>query len=352
MRVYLDHNATAPLRPECLGVLGEWGNGSAVHERGRRTRALVESARSAVASCLGVAQRNIIFTSGATEANNMVLKGYPGPVIMSLLEHPSLLKARPDAHLVPLCEDGTINLNALEEALSNHVRPLVSLMAAHNETGVIQPVAEAARLTHQYGGFFHTDAVQAYGRTPLAYDAFDYVTLSGHKIGALAGVGVLYAQSEAPLVALHNGGGQEYGLRAGTENLAGIRTMAVAMEAAQHDQWGPVQQWRDALETMLLSEPGTVGIVPHHAARLANTLLVAYPGVPSATLVMKLDLEGFEVSAGSACHSGKVRVAGTLEAMGIPADIRQSVVRVSIPYNANQADVMRFAGAWGRIKAS
>lgn len=352
MSIYLDHNATAPLRPEYLEFLNEWGNGSAVHSRGRRTRALLEAARGDVAACLGVPHRGVIFTGSATEANNMIVRGYPGTVIASLLEHPSTLKARPDAHLVPLLPSGVIDLDALEEMLGQHDKPLVSLMAAHNETGVIQPVEEAAKLTHQYGGLFHTDVVQAYGRIPLPYEVFDYITLSAHKLGGLTGVGALYAHADAPLHGGLMGGGQEYGVRAGTENLPGIRSMAYVMKAAKSDPWDIIATWRNAMEAELSQIPGTVMVVPHGVPRLPNTLLVAYPGVKSETLVMRLDLAGFEVSSGSACHSGKVRTAGTLEAMGISSHIRESVVRVSLPYNVQEKDVQAFVDAWRQITSS
>lgn len=350
-RIYLDHNATAPLRPECKNILDEWGNGSSIHGRGRRVRALIESARSRIAAFLDVPPRGIIFTSGATESNNLILKSHKGPVITSLLEHPSVLKARSDAHLIPIMPSGLIDMEKLEEALSTHQNALVSLTSANSETGVIQPIQEAVALTQKHGHLFHTDAVQAYSRTPIPYSTCHYITLSGHKIGGFQGIGILYAHSDAPLSPLHQGGGQEYGLRAGTENLIGIRSLALAMEEAENDPWNTISIWRNDLEKALLNIPGTISIVPQGVKRLANTLLISRPGTPSTTLVMKLDLAGFEVSAGSACHSGKVRSTGLLEAMNISRDIQNSIIRISIPYNATHEDILTFQKTWANLSA-
>lgn len=377
MAIYLDHNATAPLREECLNIKPEWGNGSAVHGRGRRVRAVIESARRDIADCLGVSQRGLIFTSGATEANNTIIKTYKGPIIASKLEHASVLKAcahkakltvgegafeekggEGGFYEIPVLPSGIIDLNALENTLKHTPKALVSLIAAHNETGVIQPIEEACRLTHQYGGFFHTDAVQAFGRVTFDYSQFDYVTISSHKLGGFSGVGAMYVSDRAPLSALIHGGGQEFGLRSGTENILGIQSFAKAAKAAKEDSWANIQQHMRALANKLKQVPNThlvvdeiinkvIGeVVDEETATLPNTLMIAFPGVPSSTLVMNLDLMGFEVSAGSACHSGKVRAGSVLEAMGVPEAMRNSVIRISAPYSATEADINAFFGAW------
>jgi cysteine desulfurase len=367
-RSYLDYNATAPLRPEVreamLAALDTHGNPSSVHAEGREARALVESARAKVARLAGAKPENVIFTSGGSEANTLALAAQTGEAwhcYISAVEHPSVLAGgrfyRESTSRIPVSGDGVIDLEELENELAKHHlggwRPFVSLMAANNETGAIQPVAEAAEIVHQAGGVLHTDAVQVAGRLPLDFAALgaDMMTLSAHKIGGPKGVGALVLREGVPVEPLIKGGGQERRRRAGTENVAGIAGFGVAAElaAAEVERASELAALRDELEERALAvEPDTV-VVSGRVARLPNTSCLAVPGTKAETLVIGLDLAGVAVSAGSACSSGKVEASHVLSAMGLSEELSQGAIRVSLGFGTVSADIERFIGAWSEL---
>jgi cysteine desulfurase len=354
--VYLDHNATTPVRPETAAAVVEalavGGNASSVHRAGRAARWLVERAREQVAALVGAAQADLVFTSGGSEANHLALLGSGrGRVLVSAVEHDSVLRAAEGAELLPVDEDGVIDLAALDRALAGDARPaIVSLMLANNETGVLQPVAEAAAIAHRHGALLHCDAVQAAGKIPVDFRRLgaDYLTLSGHKLGAPQGIGALAIAAGAPLAAVQRGGGQERGRRAGTENLPGIAGFgaAAARAAAELSRMAGLAAWRDRAERALLGAAPEAVVFGARAARLPNTSCVALPGIPAETQVMALDLAGVMVSAGAACSSGKVRPSHVLRAMGAGEALASSAIRVSLGWSTAESDVDAFVGAW------
>ena len=367
-RSYLDYNATAPLRPEAreamVAALATHGNPSSVHAEGRAARALIESARAKVARLAGAKPENVIFTSGGSEANALALAAQTGEAwhcYISAVEHPSVLAGgrfyRESTSRIPVSADGVIDLDVLAAELAKHHlggwRPFVSLMAANNETGAIQPVAAAAEIAHEAGGLLHTDAVQIAGRLPIDFSALgaDMMTLSAHKIGGPKGVGALVLREGVPVEPLIKGGGQERRRRAGTENVAGIVGFGVAAElaAAEPDKAAELAALRDELEERALAvEPDTV-VVSGRVARLPNTSCLAVPGTKAETLVIGLDLAGVAVSAGSACSSGKVEASHVLSAMGLSHELAQGAIRVSLGFGTVSADIERFIVAWSEL---
>jgi cysteine desulfurase len=372
-RIYLDWNATAPLRPEARDALAEAldvvGNPSSVHAEGRAARRLIEQAREEVAALAGAQASDVFFTSGGTEANMLALSpaievlGEKRPrerLLVSAIEHPSVRAGGrfPAAMVgdVPVDGGGRIDLAALADALAVVSRPLVSIMHANNETGVVQPVAQAAKQVHEAGGLLHVDAVQTAGRIACDIKALgaDLMTVSGHKIGGPKGVGAVIRRGEEvhfpdPHV---KGGGQERGLRAGTENVAGIAAFGAAATAARRDlaaACARMSALQDRLETGLRAVSRDAVIFGADAARLPNTTLYAVPGVKAETAVIALDLEGIAVSSGAACSSGRVEPSHVLAAMGVPAALARGAVRVSLGWTTTEAEVERFLAAWRKL---
>lgn len=349
--IYLDYNATAPLRDAAFATMSEalrqGGNPSSVHRHGRLARRRLEEARETVAAAVGAVPNGVIFTSGGTEANNMALSAFPGRrILASAAEHPSILKGKIDA-LVPVDRFGVIDLAALDELLSADKRPaLLALMLANNETGVIQPVAEAAALAHRYGALVHGDAIQALGKMPVDIGSLglDSLSLSAHKIGGPQGVGALIlADPEADIASLIVGGGQERRHRAGTENVPGIAGFAaavadlgdIAAEAAR------LADLRDRIEKQALESLRGISIFGRKVGRLPNTSCLALPNVPAQTLLMALDLAGIAVSAGSACSSGKLGPSPVLLAMGETV-LAGSAIRLSLGWATTDSEIAAF----------
>ncbi len=356
--VYLDHNASADLRPEARAAveraLALGGNGSSVHRHGRRVRAEIESARDAVAELCGVDRDAVVFTSGGTEANNQVVQGASTRrVLVSAVEHPSVATVTLRAEVVPVNRDGVVDLAALGEMLSeNGEGALVCIMAANNETGVVQPVAEAAEVVRRAGAILHCDAVQAPGKIDFdarTLGAHTYA-VSGHKIGAPAGVGALIAADpSARPDALIRGGGQERYHRSGTENLIGIAgfgAAAAATASAWREEAEHTRALRDELEQRLGNRAEVAGA---RAPRLPNTCNIILTGVESETQVMALDLAGISVSAGAACSSGKVRKSAVLDAMGYGEEEAGSAIRVSLGRNSTKSDIDAFVAEWSKL---
>jgi cysteine desulfurase len=353
---YLDWNATAPLRPAAqaamTAALAECGNPSSVHRQGRAARQRVERAREAVAALIGAPSDGIVFISGGTEANHLALCGsFRERVLVSAVEHGSVLQAVPGAESIAVDPSGIVDPACLKRQLAADPRPaIVSVMLANNETGVIQPVAELARVAHAQGALFHCDAVQAAGK--LALDAaelgVDLISLSAHKLGGPPGIGALAIIGDAEPRPQLRGGGQERGRRAGSENLPGIAGFAAAANAAAAAlaEWRRVRQLRDGLEAAALAAVPAAIVVGAGVVRLPNTVALALPGVAAETQVIALDLDGVMVSAGAACSSGKVGPSHVLAAMGMPPEITGSTIRVSLGWTTTEDDISHFLNAW------
>ncbi|MGD0762946.1 MAG: cysteine desulfurase family protein [Roseiarcus sp.] len=376
-RAYLDYNATAPLRPEAreamLAAIDSVGNPSSIHAEGRAARAIVEEARRAVAELVGVAPRCVVFTSGGTEAANLALNpaidapGLKAPLarlIVGAGEHPCVLQGHrfaPDSvATAPLGADGRIDLAALAGLLAaRDGRPaLLALQGANNETGVIQPVAEAAASVHDAGGLVVCDAVQLAGRASLDIAALgaDFLFLAAHKLGGPKGAGALVAARSdltigAPLL---RGGGQERGARAGTENVAAIAGFGAAARVAGTQAASEsvrLADLRDRLAARVRERASDVVIFGEAAPRLSNTLCFAVPGLAAATLVIALDLAGVAVSAGSACSSGKVGRSHVLDAMGVEPELAAGAIRLSLGWASREADAAHFEAAFAETMA-
>ncbi len=355
-RIYLDYNATAPVRPEALTVFaelaGQVGNPSSVHAEGRAARAALETARSDVADLVGaVRAEGVTFTSGGTEAANIALAPMTTSdgvrierLLLGATEHVAVSRghrfAAGTVETVPVTSDGLVDLGRLDIMLRSGGPAVLALQAANNETGVIQPVAEAAALVHAAGGVVVSDAVQAAGRIDCRALGADVVLLSGHKLGGLPGAGaVVVLRDGLALIPLVRGGAQERGLRAGTENGPAIAAFGVAARiAAVADDAARLARLRDRFETALRSL-ATVQIFGEAVARLPNTSAFAVPGIEAERLMMLLDLGGIAVSSGAACSSGKVGRSHVLEAMGIEPDLREGAIRVSFGWRSADADV-------------
>lgn len=348
-RLYLDWNATAPMLPAArdaaMAAFLAGGNASSVHAEGRAARATVETARRKIASRFGVAPDAVTFTSGGTEANVMALcpgVARPGAaaverLIVSAVEHPAVLaggRFEPDdITIVPVDDNGLLDLSVLEEAIKSDPRtPLVSVMAANNETGVRQPLKEIAALARGAGGTFHTDAVQAFGRVADEEIVGDIISISGHKLGAPLGVGVLVRRCGTTVPTLIRGGGQERGARAGTENVAAIAGLLAALQspAAQAPSWQQTSVARDGFEASLSAVLPDARIFGTGAPRLPNTCLFAPGKTPAEIALIALDMAGVSLSSGSACSSGTVAASHVLSAMGIEDGVAKGALRVSV----------------------
>ena len=364
-RTYLDHNASAPLRAQAraafVAALDVCGNPSSVHAEGRVVRAIVERAREQVARLVNARPSEVVFTSGATEANNCVMAGGWDEICVSAIEHDSVLApARSSgARLasLPVVASGVVDVDAaaalLGRARQRSERVLVSLMAASNETGVVQPVAEVAALARGAGATMHVDAVQAPGRMAIDFKAVgvDALVLSAHKMGGPRGVGALVVSDGVTLPAFVIGGGQERRRRGGTENVAGIAGFGAAAEAVWSDADAAERMRKLCVEIeagIMRATPAAV-IVGGEAQRIANTSCIALPGARAETLVIKLDLEGIAVSAGAACSSGKVGTSHVLEAMGLAPEIARAAIRVSLGPETSENDIAAFLAAWEKV---
>jgi cysteine desulfurase len=361
-RVYLDHNATTPIRPEAMAAvveaLASGGNPSSVHQDGRQARAAVETARDAVAALAGAPSDGVVFTSGGTEANHLALAASGADrILVSAIEHDSVLAAARLSGLpvetMAVTVDGSLDLDDLTAKLGGaDRRTLVSVMAANNETGVVQPIDAVVDRARSAGAMVHCDAVQAAGKIPLDFTSLglDFMTLSGHKVGGPAGSGALMVAGRAEVRARQGGGGQERGRRAGTENLSGIAGFgAAARIVADSADGGRLAALRDKLEARLSAVAEDAVIFGAKAPRLGNTSAIAMPGVSSELQVMALDLAGIAVSAGAACSSGKVRASHVLQAMGFGTGYSDCAIRISLGWTTTAADIDRLVAAWTEL---
>ena len=363
--VYLDHCATSPLRPEARAAMTAAfdvaGNPSSVHADGRAARALLEEARARVASLAGAAPQAVTFTSGGTEANVLAVRSAVAAgarrLLVSAIEHDCVREAALATGVetleVPVLASGTIDLDALQALLdawpADGGPVFLALMAANNETGVIQPVQEAGERVRAAGGWLHVDAVQAAGRIPVGLEALgaDSLALSAHKLGGPQGVGALVAGPRSRITRDMPGGGQEHGRRAGTQNLVGAVGFGAAAAAASAASAAAATP-RDLAEAAL-ARAGAI-VVGADAPRLADVLCIAAPGLSAEVQLMGLDLAGVRASAGAACSSGKVRPSRVLEAMGL-TDIAACAIRLSGGWSTRPEDWGAAADAWIELKS-
>jgi cysteine desulfurase len=373
---YLDHNATSCLRPQSrLAIeraLAVQGNPSSVHRWGRAARSLVEDAREDVARLVNARSENVIFTSGGTEANFLALRGAVlgaadagvpiERLLVSAVEHDSVLNAARDIAermpairlvTIPVSGECVVDVDVLRSLLAEGGRALVAVMAANNETGVVQPVAEVAQLAHAAGGLCAVDAVQACGKiaTDFAATGANYLTISAHKLGGPQGIGALVVRDGAAFAAIIRGGGQERNRRAGTENVAGIAGFGAAAKLCGADDIGHVEELRDRFETGLRRHFPDVVFFGETAARLSNTSCFALPGIAAETALIALDLDGVMVSSGAACSSGKVRPSHVLQAMGVSGDLTRAALRVSLGWDSAESDVYAALASFANIGA-
>ncbi|MGE5536880.1 MAG: cysteine desulfurase family protein [Acidobacteriota bacterium] len=374
-RGYFDWNATAPLRPEArrtmVAALASTGNASSVHAEGRAARSVVEEARRKVAALVGAEPKNVVFTSGGTEANMLALtpamdvcaERLPRDrLFVSAIEHPSVLAggrfAAGDVEIVPVTRDGVLDLDALTRCLARSDRPLVSVMLANNETGVIQPIPRIAEIVHRANGVLHVDAVQAAGRIDCDIEKLgaDLLTVSAHKIGGPQGVGALALRENVhirePLI---KGGGQERSQRAGTENVAAIAGFGAAAEivcSIRQAEAEPRLSLRDTLEASLKATRPDLVVFGADAPRLPNTILFTVPGLKAETAIISFDLNGIAVSSGAACSSGKVQPSHVLAAMGVEPALARGAIRISLGWETTEHDIERLLFAWNKVASS
>ncbi|MBT6432437.1 MAG: cysteine desulfurase [Deltaproteobacteria bacterium] len=348
--IYLDWNADAPVSEHAWQAYVEasqhFGNPSSAHGPGRAARAVLENARTAVGHAFGMPADSVIFTSGGTESDALALLGFleeakQGSVVVAGIEHPAVIK-----NLEELCErnglqlihaevgaSGIIDVDQVESAMSSDTL-LVSVMMASNETGIIQPIQEIAAICRARGVVMHTDAVQAVGRMPVSMPELGVhmMTISGHKFGALSGTGALLVEDGIVLKPQLTGGGQEQGLRGGTENVAGAACMAAALEMLPSQQvLDTCEQKRERFEAAILKSCADVVVLGAEQPRLVNTSCIRFKGCPGDAILMALDIEGIFVSTGSACSSGSVLPSPALLAMGIDEEAARECVRFSFP---------------------
>jgi cysteine desulfurase len=378
MRIYLDHNATIPLRPRArAAVLAalEAANASSVHAEGRAARTLIEEGRAQVAALVGAPARAVTFTSGATESIALALSPdieiagraqRCDVLLVSGVEHPAVRAggrfAADRSEVLPVDGSGVVSLDALDAALDRHRkagrRALVSVMAANNETGVLEPLPEIAARVHAADGLLHSDAVQFAGRLPfdLAESGADLISISSHKLGGPKGAGALIARHEDIRVnPMLRGGGQERGQRGGTEDVAAIAGFGAAAEAARGElstEVARLAMLRGNLENGIRAIAPDVVILSVGAPRLPNTTCFAVPGIAAETAVIACDLEGAAVSAGAACSSGKVGPSAALAAMNVSPPIARAAVRISLGWTTTDADIVRFLEIWERVHRS
>jgi cysteine desulfurase len=362
--IYLDNNATTRVADEVIAAMTPYyrelfGNAHAIHSLGRRSHDAIEEARAELALLLGCDAAEVIFTSCGTEGNALVIRGLLDQttperrkVVTTSVEHPSvltLLRALERAGLielaiVPVNSEGAIDLDAMRSAIDDRTL-LVTVMLAQNETGVLHPIAQIAELAHARGALLHVDAVQAAGKVPLAQDELgaDFITISGHKFHAPKGVGALTMRKGLSLQPLWYGGGQELGLRSGTEPVPSIAGLAAAARMARTAlaSYDRVKALRDRLESAILTRVDDTSVNGGSQPRLGNTANISFHNTAADAVVRALDTEGVCVSAGAACHSGSIEPSGTMKAMGKPLHVAMGAVRFSLSRYTTAEEVDR-----------
>ena len=364
-RIYFDHNATTPIHPAVADTMAaalreEFGNPSSVHHFGQRAKAAIDNARSAVAALIGADPSEVVFTSGGTESDNLAIRGTAEALerggrrhlIASGIEHEAVLntlkalaRRGSDTTLLSVGDTGVASADDLRAALRDDTA-LVSMMHANNEIGTIQPIAELARVAHERGALFHTDAVQSAGKIPIDIKVLgvDLVSISAHKFYGPKGVGAIWIRRGLRLLPISTGGKQERNRRAGTENVAGIVGMGAAAEVAREkmaDEGVRLAALRDRLEEGILRAVPRTMVNGARTSRVPNTTNISFDRVEAESLLIGLDLEGIAVSTGSACSSGTLEPSHVLKAMGFPPHRTQNSIRFSLGSTNTEADVDR-----------
>jgi len=374
--IYLDHAATTPVRPEVLDAMlpflrEAWGNPSSAHRLGRAARAGLDHARREVAEAVGAEPNQVIFTSGGTEADNLAIigaalagrdKGRAMRAVVTAIEHKAILAAAHEVvhlggseEILPVGPDGRLSLDVLDAALARDPS-VVSVMWVNNEVGVVQPVDAIASRCHDAGVPFHTDAVQAFGKIPIALQSIplSLLTLSGHKIGAPKGIGALVVRARGVVDAIIHGGGQQYGIRPGTENVAGAVALGRAAALARREVAGEAMRLaalRDQLAARLCAAVTDVVVHCAGAPRAPHVLSISVPGTDSEAMLMHLDLAGICASSGSACSTGAVEPSHVLSAMGVSRELALGTIRFSLGHESTDDDIERVASAFPGIVA-
>ncbi|QKX03364.1 aminotransferase class V-fold PLP-dependent enzyme [Wolbachia endosymbiont of Litomosoides sigmodontis] len=360
--IYADYNATFPVsgdvKKSILEVLSRQVlNPSSLHRKGQEARRILQAARYNVRNAIGVpSNKEIVFTSGATETNSLVMRGISGfQHVISAIEHPSILNSACNPHIIPVNQEGIVDLLVLERILNKLKgnRVIVSVIMANNETGVIQPVKEIAEIAHKFEAIYHTDAAQSVGKIKVDMEdlGIDLLTLSAHKFGGIAGSGVLIFNKDLVIEPIIVGGGQEKGLRGGTENIVAIAGLSSALQGIQNllSKMDEIKKLRDQLEHELLNLACDVKIFGKNSKRLPNTSLIYMPGVKSDVQLMHFDLNNIAVSNGSACSSGKVEPSHVLLAMGATKEQAECSIRVSIGPQTKPQDIRKIVDCWYNI---
>jgi len=359
---YLDYNATAPTLPAVIDCMRELmlepSNASSMHRYGQYAKKLMTRSRQSLASYINCPPEYIIFTSGGTESNNMVLKGYDwDQVIISSIEHDSVYKSHEAPTLIPVDKNGILDLKSLKSELEKAKgKILVSVIYANNETGVLQPIQEIADIVHHYDGLLHIDAAQAVGKIPFSFKETkaDMATLCFHKIGGPSGIGALVVKETVPIKTLLNGGGQERNRRSGTENIPAIMGIEETLNSTCFGTMHKLQKMHQNLEDFMVSFLKDYKELPYifskDVQRLPNITTVALPGLENVTQVINLDLSGFAVSMGSACSSGRVKkVSRPLKSICQDDILAQSSIRVSTGWNTKEDDLEKFFKSWKNL---
>jgi len=374
--VYLDHAATTPVRPEVLEAMlpylrDTWGNPSSAHRLGRAARAGLDQARREVAEAVGAEPNQIIFTSGGTEADNLAIigaslaartRGHRMRAVVTAIEHKAILAAAHEVvhlggeeQILPVGPDGRLELGVLDAALADGPA-VVSVMWVNNEVGIVQPVEDIAARCRDAGVPFHSDAVQAFGKFPITLQSLpiSLLTLSGHKVGAPKGIGALVVRARGVVDAIIHGGGQQYGIRPGTENVAGAvalgRAAALAAGEAAHET-ARIGALRDELAARLRAAVTDVVVHGEGAPRAPHVLSLSVPGTDSEAMLMHLDLAGICASSGSACSTGAVEPSHVLSAMGVPRELALAAIRFSLGHETTPDDIERVVAAFPAIVA-
>lgn len=357
--VYLDYNATTPCNKDIWlqmqGIACNSYNSSSIHSFGRKAESIVENSRRILLQKTNAVNKRAIFNSCGTEANNLVVKGFnhDRKIFVSSIEHASIYKLD-NITLIKVDKHGIIDLDDLEEKLSNYDgKSLVSVMLANNETGVIQPIKKVVEICNKFDCIVHTDASQAFGKIKVDYAdlGVDLMTLSSHKIYAPQGIGVLICNKKLQPNPLISGGGQEYSFRSGTLNVPAIYGFGLACEKIDDliEKQKDIEILRDFLEDTIITKFNDCKIISKGACRLKNTSYIAMNGVDVNTQLIHFDMSGFSVSSGSACSSGKVGKSHVLESMGLPKDIVNSSVRVSLGLETTKEEIINFIDCWGSL---
>lgn len=355
--IYFDHNANTPMYPlvveEMKEIFNIFGNPSSVHQHGQKVISLIRNYKDTIANFFEINPNNIIFTSGATEANNLVVKSFAGKILLSKLEHDSIYNPCQllDHDFYDVDNSGLINLESLEDKIKkycNSTSVLVCIISPHNETGVIQPIKEILELCKKYKAMVHCDCVQAVGKIDFPWNDIDSFCFSTHKIGGMTGAGCLISKDHFPVKPQINGGGQQRGLRSGTENFFGIASTALALKHTNNYK-KPYKEWTKLIQDEIKFFCSDCVVFGDKALRVDNTLCISMPFVKNEIQIMNFDLNGISVSSGSACSSGKIKVSRSLINMGFSEDIARCALRISLGWNNTIEQVKNFIDTWKNI---